>query len=75
MQETPNGKIHKLEVTGDTLTSRGGLAFFVKYVQAIGIVDCCCTNLRASRRASKGYRCRICFCRCCISSSTAPAGT
>jgi hypothetical protein len=35
MQETANGKIHKLEVTDDTLTSRGGLAFFVKYLEAI----------------------------------------
>ena len=29
------------EVTGDTLTSRGGPAFFVKYVEAIGILPCC----------------------------------
>jgi hypothetical protein len=31
-------KINKLEVTSDTLTGRGGLVFFVKYVQGIGIV-------------------------------------
>jgi hypothetical protein len=36
MQETATSKIHKLEVTDDTLTSRGGLAFFVKYLEAIG---------------------------------------
>ena len=35
MPETAQ-KIDKLEVTSDTLTSRGGLAFFVKYVEAIG---------------------------------------
>ena len=38
MQDTATSKIHKLEVTDDTLTSRGGLAFFVKYLEAIGIV-------------------------------------
>src|SRR5207253_2477459 len=38
MQDTATSKIHKLEVTDDTLTSRAGLAFFVKYLEAIGIV-------------------------------------
>src|SRR5438552_5282358 len=33
MQDTATSKIHKLEVTDDTLTSRGGLAFFVKYLE------------------------------------------
>ena len=37
MQQTTQ-KIAKLEVTSDTLSSRGGLIFFVKYVQAIGIL-------------------------------------
>jgi hypothetical protein len=37
MQKTAQ-KIHKLEVTSDTLTSRGGLAVFVKYVKAIGVL-------------------------------------
>ena len=37
MQQT-SLKIDQLQVTSDTLTSRGGLAFFVKYVQAIGIL-------------------------------------
>jgi hypothetical protein len=37
MQKTAP-KIDKLEVTSDTLTSRGGLAVFVKYVKAIGVL-------------------------------------
>jgi hypothetical protein len=31
-------KIDPLQVTRDTLTSRGGLTFLVKYVEAIGIL-------------------------------------
>src|SRR6266699_1620467 len=38
MQDTATSKIHKLEVTDDTLTSRGGLAFFVKYLESVGNV-------------------------------------
>ena len=36
MQQTAQ-KIDQLQVTRDTLTSRGGLTFLVKYVEAIGI--------------------------------------
>jgi hypothetical protein len=31
-------KIDQLQVTRDTLTSRGGLTFLVKYVETIGIL-------------------------------------
>jgi hypothetical protein len=54
MQETPNGKIHKLEVTDDTLTSRGGLAFFVKYVQTIGIVGLLLHKFAGIKKSTKG---------------------
>jgi hypothetical protein len=37
LSQQTSQKIDQLQVTSDTLTSRGGLAFFVKYVQAIGI--------------------------------------
>jgi hypothetical protein len=37
MQPTAQ-KIDQLHVTHDTLTSRGGLTFLVKYVEAIGIL-------------------------------------
>jgi hypothetical protein len=39
MEKAVACKINKLEVTSDTLTGRGGLAFLVKYIQAIGIVS------------------------------------
>jgi hypothetical protein len=54
MQETPNGKIHKLEVTDDTLTSRGGLVFFVKYVQTIGIVGLLLHKFAGIKKSIKG---------------------
>jgi len=38
MSEDVSGRISKLEATTDTLTSRGGLAFFVKYVETVGIM-------------------------------------
>ena len=75
MQETANGKIHKLEVTDDTLTSRGGLAFFAKYLEGIGIVGLLLHKFAGIKKSIKGISCGICFCKCCTSSSTAPAGT
>jgi Transposase DDE domain group 1 len=54
MQETAPGKIHKLEVTDDTLTSRGGLAFFVKYVQAIGILGLLLHKFAGLKKSVKG---------------------
>src|SRR2546429_7303191 len=57
MQDTATSKIHKLEVTDDTLTSRGGLAFFVKYLEAIGI-DRKSTRLNSSH----GYISYAVFC-------------
>jgi Transposase DDE domain group 1 len=61
MQETANGKIHKLEVTDDTLTSRGGLAFFVKYVQAIGIVELLLHKFAGIKKSVKGVAVRNLF--------------
>jgi hypothetical protein len=54
MQETAAGRIHKLEVTGDTLTSRGGLAFFVKYVESIGIVGLLSSKFAGLKKSVKG---------------------
>lgn len=53
MQETAQ-KIHKLEVTNDILTSRGGLAFFVKYVKAIGILALLLHRLGRIKKSAKG---------------------
>src|SRR5438094_9220577 len=61
MQETANGKIHKLEVTDDTLTSRGGLAFFVKYLQAIGIVGLLLHKFTGIKKSIKGGSVRNLF--------------
>src|SRR5438874_970253 len=61
MQETANGKIHKLEVTDDTLTSRGGLAFFVKYLEAIGIVGLLLHKFTGIKKSIKGVSVRNLF--------------
>src|SRR5438876_7440970 len=61
MQETANGKIHKLEVTDDTLTSRGGLAFFVKYLEAIGIVGLLLHKFAGIKKSIKGVSVRNLF--------------
>ena len=60
-QETANGKIHKLEVTDDTLTSRGGLAFFVKYLEAIGIVGLLWHKFAGIKKSIKGVSVRNLF--------------
>jgi len=57
MAEAAPQRIHRLEVTDDTLTSRGGLAFFVKYVQTIGIVGLLLskfTDLKKNRQRGLG---------------------
>jgi hypothetical protein len=54
MQDTAAGKIHKLEVTGDTLTSRGGLAFFVKYAESIGMVELLLSKFAGLKKSVKG---------------------
>lgn len=54
MQATETCKIHKLEVTGDTLTGRGGLAFFVKYVETIGIVGLLLSKFASIKKSAKG---------------------
>ena len=47
-------RISKLEVTNDTLTSRGGLAFFVKYVESIGIAGLLLDKFRGIKKSAKG---------------------
>jgi Transposase DDE domain group 1 len=54
MQETATSKIHKLEVTDDTLTSRGGLAFFVKYLETIGAVELLLHKFAGIKKSIKG---------------------
>jgi len=54
MSESGRERIHKLEVTEDCLTSRGGLAFFVKYVQKIGIVGLLLSRFADLKKSVKG---------------------
>jgi len=51
-----SSRITKLEVTTDTLTSRGGLAFFVKYVEAVGIVGLLLGKFEGIKKSAKGVR-------------------
>jgi hypothetical protein len=57
MAETNNSKsyrITKLGTTEDTLTSRGGLAFFVKYVESVGVVGLLLTKFEGIKKSAKG---------------------
>ena|SRR6516165_2484629 len=53
MAEAAPQRIHRLEVTDDTLTSRGGLAFFVK-LQTIGIVGLLLSKFTDLKKTVKG---------------------
>lgn len=54
METATRNRIDKLEVTRDTLTGRGGLAFFVKYVEAIGIVALLLNKFTGLKKSAKG---------------------
>ena len=54
MSKEAGSRISKLEVTTDTLTSRGGLAFFVKYVETVGIVGLLLTKFEGIKKSAKG---------------------
>src|SRR2546426_8622205 len=47
-------RISKLGTTNDTLTSRGGLAFFVKYVEAIGVLGLLLAKFDGIKKSAKG---------------------
>jgi hypothetical protein len=53
MQPTAQ-KIDQLQVTGDTLTSRAGLTFLVKYVEAIGILTLLLNRFAKIKKSVKG---------------------
>ena len=54
MNKNASCRISKLDVTSDTLTSRGGLAFFVKYVETVGIVGLLLTKFDGIKKSAKG---------------------
>ncbi|KKL85935.1 hypothetical protein LCGC14_1949740, partial [marine sediment metagenome] len=47
-------KITKVEVTGDTLTGRGGLALFVRYLSSINIYALLFEHFSDIRKSMKG---------------------
>jgi len=47
-------RISKLGTTDDTLTSRGGLAFFVKYIEAVGILGLLLAKFEGIKKSAKG---------------------
>jgi hypothetical protein len=61
MSKEGSCRIHKLEETSDTLTSRGGLTFFVKYVQAVGVVDLLLLKFVGIKKSAKGVAVRNLF--------------
>ncbi len=54
MENNPSCRISKVEITNDTLTSRGGIAFFVKYLQAINIIALLLEKFGLLKKSSKG---------------------
>jgi hypothetical protein len=54
MNSNPSCRINKVEVTNDTLTSRGGIALFVKYLQAIDIIALLLPKFGSLKKSSKG---------------------
>ena len=56
MAETNNksNRITKLGTTNDTLTSRGGLAFFVKYVESVGVLRLLLAKFEGIKKTTKG---------------------
>src|SRR5437870_3547535 len=54
MSEDVSGRISKLEATTDTLTSQGGLAFFVKYVETVGIMGLLLSKFEGIKKSAKG---------------------
>ena len=47
-------KIHKIDITKDNLTGRGGMAFFVKYIQRIKVIDNITQAFQGLRKSKKG---------------------
>ena len=54
MNSNPSCRISKVEITNDTLTSRGGMALFVKYLQAIDIFALLLEKFSSLKKSSKG---------------------
>src|SRR5256712_8006287 len=53
-KKSENCRINKLETTDDTLTSRGGLTFFVKYVGSVGVLGLLLEKFAVIKKSAKG---------------------
>src|SRR6266853_908323 len=53
-KKSENCRINKLETTDDTLTSRGGLTFFVKYVGSVGVLGLLLEKFMGIKKSAKG---------------------
>jgi len=51
---TPSQRINKIETTSDTLTSRGGLALFSRYIEQVGILGLLEDGFGQLRKSRKG---------------------
>lgn len=54
IENKSNYRINKVEVTTDTLTGRGGMALFVRYIERVGIFDLLLNSFGYIRRSKKG---------------------
>ena len=54
MPTNPSYRIKRVEITNDTLTSRGGISLFVKYLQAIDIVRLLLEKFGGLKKIRKG---------------------
>lgn len=51
---TPSQRVSKLEATDDTLTGRGGLVLFCRYLETVGIYQLLTDSFASQRASSKG---------------------
>ena len=56
MKRSPSCHISKVETTTDTLTGRGGVLLFVKYLQAINVISLLLDKFSSLKKSSKGVR-------------------
>jgi hypothetical protein len=54
IENKSNCRINKVEVTTDTLTGRGGMALFVRYIERVGIFALLLNSFGYIRRSKKG---------------------
>ena len=54
MPTNPSYRIKSVAITNDTLTSRGGISLFVKYLQAIDIVRLLLEKFGGLKKSRKG---------------------